>query len=102
MNCTTYLYTDLFFIKRSCCWGNNKPKWQGEMVSDHRFDHINLDDFHNTSLNIRFKYLFLFISVFKSFAVYIADLWTAGKAYLKEEKKNMYLLNNLFKQYLFW
>jgi hypothetical protein len=57
------------------------------MVSDHRFDHINLDDFHNTSLTIRFKYLFLFISVFKSFAVYIADLWTAGKAFFKEKER---------------
>ncbi|KAI8366536.1 hypothetical protein BD560DRAFT_400619 [Blakeslea trispora] len=58
-------------------WGTDKPKWKREIVRDHKFENVNLDSFYNPSFCSRFNYLFIFLASLKSFAVYVADLWTA-------------------------
>ncbi|KAG1474518.1 hypothetical protein G6F56_000318 [Rhizopus delemar] len=59
------------------CCGNDKPKWKSEAISNHSFDDVDLRNFYNPSLMVRFKYFLLIMGVLKSFAVYAADLWTA-------------------------
>lgn len=63
---------------QGCC-GGDKPKWKREIVPDHKFENVDLDAFYNPSCGSRFGYMFIFILSLKSFAVYVADLWTAGK-----------------------
>ncbi|KAI8367861.1 hypothetical protein EDC96DRAFT_543726 [Choanephora cucurbitarum] len=58
-------------------WGTNKPKWKREVVRDHKFANINLNSFYDPSCYTRFSYLSIFLASLKSFAVYVADLWTA-------------------------
>lgn len=54
------------------------PKWKQELVSDHKFDFIDIEDFreHNCILTIR--YIILLCSVVVSVMVYGADLWSAA------------------------
>ncbi|CAO3647945.1 unnamed protein product [Mucor fragilis] len=59
------------------CCGGDKPKWKREIVPDHKFENVDLDAFYNPSCGSRFGYMFIFILSLKSFAVYVADLWTA-------------------------
>ncbi|KAG1234337.1 hypothetical protein G6F68_004039 [Rhizopus microsporus] len=59
------------------CGGRDKPNWKREIVSDHKFEHIDLQDFHDSSCLTRFKHFLVFFGVIKSFATYIADVWTA-------------------------
>lgn len=59
------------------CCGNNKPKWKREVVPDHKFDNVNLDDFYDPSCTTKTGYLFVFVVVFISFAQCVADLYTA-------------------------
>ncbi|RUS14598.1 hypothetical protein BC937DRAFT_93575 [Endogone sp. FLAS-F59071] len=54
------------------------PKWQREQVPDHKFDLIDMDEFYDPSCMSRMTYMSVFLVVVKSFALYIADLWTAG------------------------
>ncbi|CAB4405138.1 unnamed protein product [Rhizophagus irregularis] len=58
-----------------CC---QKAKWKREIVNDHKFDFVCVEDFkvHDTFIGIR--YLILYLTVFKVVLVYVADLWTAG------------------------
>jgi hypothetical protein len=60
------------------CGGRDKPNWKREIVSDHKFEHIDLQDFHDPSCLTRFKHFLVFFGVIKSFAIYIADVWTAA------------------------
>ncbi|KAJ7507688.1 hypothetical protein B0H11DRAFT_1968116 [Mycena galericulata] len=53
------------------------PKWKREVVQDHKFDFINVADFRDNGFKMRCKYLFLFLIFFKSFAVYMSDIFTA-------------------------
>jgi hypothetical protein len=53
------------------------PKWKREVVQDHKFDFMNVADFRDNSFKMRSKYLFLFLIFFKSFAVYMSDIFTA-------------------------
>ncbi|KAF7301367.1 hypothetical protein MIND_00701900 [Mycena indigotica] len=53
------------------------PKWKREVVQDHKFDFISVADFRDNGFKMRFKYFFLFLIFFKSFAVYMSDIFTA-------------------------
>ncbi|KAJ7047481.1 hypothetical protein C8F04DRAFT_1058993 [Mycena alexandri] len=53
------------------------PKWKREVVQDHKFDFISVADFRDNGFKMRSKYLFLFLIFFKSFAVYMSDIFTA-------------------------
>ncbi|KAI8049421.1 uncharacterized protein B0P05DRAFT_592108 [Gilbertella persicaria] len=60
----------------SMCFGDG-PKWKREVVKDHKFDYIDINEFYDPSCGAKSSYMFMYILMFKSFAVYIADLWTA-------------------------
>ncbi|SPO22430.1 uncharacterized protein UTRI_01108 [Ustilago trichophora] len=57
------------------CCGN--ASWKREEVPDHKFDFIDVRDFRNNGCFQQLKYVFLFVMVVKSFAVYVADIYTA-------------------------
>lgn len=57
------------------CCGN--ASWKREEVPDHKFDFIDVRDFRNNGCFQQLKYVFLFVMVVKSFAVYVADVYTA-------------------------
>jgi hypothetical protein len=57
-----------------CC---GKAKWKREEVPDHKFDFIDVRDYYSNTFFMRLKYLWLYIMVGKSIAVYIADVYTA-------------------------
>ncbi|KAI9289732.1 hypothetical protein BC943DRAFT_271906, partial [Umbelopsis sp. AD052] len=46
-------------------------------VQDHKFDYVDVDEFHDSSCLTRTKYMLLFLVVLKSVLVYAADMWTA-------------------------
>ncbi|SAM02614.1 hypothetical protein [Absidia glauca] len=52
------------------------PKWKREYVQDHKFDYIDIDEFYDPSCTTRLGYTSVFLVVFKSFLVYVADLWS--------------------------
>ncbi|KZT66012.1 vacuole protein [Daedalea quercina L-15889] len=56
------------------CGGGN---WKREVVPDHKFDFVDTRDFTDHSCGMRMKYLWLYITVFISFLVYISDIFTA-------------------------
>ncbi|GBE79742.1 hypothetical protein BKA93DRAFT_758508 [Sparassis latifolia] len=51
--------------------------WKREVVPDHKFDFVDTREFTDHGIGMRFKYLFLYISVFISFLVYVSDIFTA-------------------------
>ncbi|KAF7313716.1 hypothetical protein HMN09_00528600 [Mycena chlorophos] len=53
------------------------PKWKREVVQDHKFDFVSVADFRDNGFKMRAKYFFLFLVFFKSFAVYMSDIFTA-------------------------
>ncbi|CAO1638837.1 unnamed protein product [Sympodiomycopsis kandeliae] len=57
-----------------CC---GPADWKREEVPDHKFDFIDVRDYHNNGWWTRTRYGLLFALVIKSFAVYIADIYTA-------------------------
>ncbi|KAJ6599176.1 hypothetical protein DFH09DRAFT_1356278 [Mycena vulgaris] len=57
--------------------GCGGPKWKREVVQDHKFDFISVADFRDNGFKMRTKYVFLFLIFFKSFAVYMSDIFTA-------------------------
>lgn len=58
-----------------CC--GSSAAWKREEVPDHKFDFIDVRDYHSNGAWTRLKYGFCFALVIKSFAVYIADIYTA-------------------------
>ncbi|RIA93853.1 hypothetical protein C1645_690373 [Glomus cerebriforme] len=56
----------------------SKAKWKREVVQDHKFDFVCIEDFKTNNILIRIKYIFLYLIIIKTILVYIADLWTAG------------------------
>jgi hypothetical protein len=54
------------------------PKWKRELVSDHKFDFIDIEEFRDQSCILTIRYIMLFCSVLISTMVYGADLWTAA------------------------
>ncbi|RCH91533.1 hypothetical protein CU097_007436 [Rhizopus azygosporus] len=53
------------------------PKWKRELVSDHKFDFIDIDEFYNTSCMYYIRYFGLLCSIVISALLYGADIWTA-------------------------
>ncbi|KAL0085842.1 hypothetical protein J3Q64DRAFT_1495290 [Phycomyces blakesleeanus] len=60
-----------------CGNSRNGPKWKREVVQDHKFEYVDLDEFYDSSCTTRIGYSFIYLVVLKSLLVYIADLWTA-------------------------
>ncbi|KAI9136834.1 hypothetical protein BKA69DRAFT_1161727, partial [Paraphysoderma sedebokerense] len=52
-------------------------KWKREIVPDHKFDYIDVNEFHQRDCLVKLSYSKIFILVFKAVLVYIADLMTA-------------------------
>lgn len=59
----------------ACCCGH--AAWKREEVPDHKFDFIDVRDYHTDGTWTRARYAFLYVLVVKSFAVYVADIYTA-------------------------
>lgn len=55
----------------------NGPKWKREVVQDHKFDFVDVREFHSKAIGLRFRYVWLYVLVIKSFLVYVSDLFTA-------------------------
>jgi len=53
------------------------PAWKREVVPDHKFDFIDVREFHSKAFFTRIKYLFLYGMVLKSFLVYMSDIFSA-------------------------
>jgi hypothetical protein len=53
------------------------PKWKREVIQDHKFDFIDVREFHSTAFGTRLKYLLLYGVVLNSFLVYMSDIFTA-------------------------
>ncbi|KAI9636117.1 putative vacuole protein, partial [Dioszegia hungarica] len=56
-----------------CC----DAEWKREVVQDHKWDFINVNEFRKTDFLTRFKYVWRYILLFKSLAVYGLDIFTA-------------------------
>ncbi|KAG2194474.1 hypothetical protein INT46_004844 [Mucor plumbeus] len=54
------------------------PKWKQELVSDHKFDFIDIEDFREHTCILTIRYIVLLCSVVVSVMVYGADLWSAA------------------------
>lgn len=54
------------------------PKWKRELVSDHKFDFIDIEEFRDRTFLLTVRYIMLFFSVVISAMVYGADLWSAA------------------------
>ncbi|KAI9033869.1 hypothetical protein CLU79DRAFT_692580 [Phycomyces nitens] len=54
------------------------PKWKREHVADHKFDFVDVDEFHDSGCWMAFKFILLYFSIAVSTLVYCAELWTAG------------------------
>ncbi|KAF8341482.1 uncharacterized protein EI90DRAFT_2905513 [Cantharellus anzutake] len=58
------------------CWPG-ESKWKREIVNDHKFDFVDVHDYHSESWGTRLQYLWLYLVLIKSFLVYLSDLYTA-------------------------
>ncbi|GAA5884370.1 hypothetical protein JCM6882_002246 [Rhodosporidiobolus microsporus] len=56
-----------------CC---SNAKWKREVVNDHKFDFIDVSQFHTTACGTRLTYGWLWLMFIKSIAVYVADIYT--------------------------
>jgi len=56
-----------------CC----EADWKREVVPDHKFDFVNVREFHKTDVLTRVKYIWKYILLLKSLAVYGLDIFTA-------------------------
>lgn len=70
-----------------CCNGSS---WKREEKKDHRFDYLEIHDFHSNSFSCRVGYFYVFIAAFRSFAVLGLDIYTAvGLLILKSYKSTV-------------
>jgi hypothetical protein len=53
-----------------------KPRWQREVIQDHKFDFIDVKSFTAHGMLLWAGYAWVFIDVFKSLAVYAIDTQT--------------------------
>lgn len=51
--------------------------WKREVVPDHKFDFIDTRDYRTEAFGTRIQYLWLYVLLIKSFAVYLSDLFSA-------------------------
>ncbi|KAG0141990.1 hypothetical protein CROQUDRAFT_717933 [Cronartium quercuum f. sp. fusiforme G11] len=56
-----------------CCTG---PQWKREEVPDHKWDFVDVREFHNSGCMSYFQYFFLYVLVIKSILVYCSDVYT--------------------------
>ncbi|WVR04843.1 hypothetical protein IAU60_001855 [Kwoniella sp. DSM 27419] len=56
-----------------CC----EADWKREVVPDHKFDFVNVKEFHKTDIWTGIKYIFKYVLFLKSIAVYGFDIFTA-------------------------
>ncbi|KAI9494849.1 hypothetical protein BDB00DRAFT_786947 [Zychaea mexicana] len=54
------------------------PKWKRELVPDHKWDYIDVEEFRKHSCYVGLRYLLLYCAIILSALAYFADLWTAG------------------------
>ncbi|KAK3831613.1 MAG: hypothetical protein JOS17DRAFT_123262 [Linnemannia elongata] len=52
------------------------PKWKTEIVPSHKFEFINIADFHSNSPWARIRYMWVWIMFFKAILVLCGDIWT--------------------------
>ncbi|POV99764.1 hypothetical protein PSHT_13386 [Puccinia striiformis] len=56
-----------------CCTG---AQWKREEVPDHKWDFVDVREFHNSGCMSYFQYCFLYVLVIKSVLVYASDVYT--------------------------
>ncbi|GAA5983034.1 hypothetical protein JCM10908_006874 [Rhodotorula pacifica] len=56
-----------------CC---SSAKWKREVVPDHKFDFIDIDQFHSRTCGSRLSFTWLWTTFIISIAVYVADVYT--------------------------
>ncbi|KAH9813398.1 hypothetical protein DFH28DRAFT_1060679 [Melampsora americana] len=56
-----------------CCSG---AQWKREEVPDHKWDFVDVREFHNSGFMSYFQYCFLYVLVIKSVLVYCSDVYT--------------------------
>ncbi|POW10378.1 hypothetical protein PSHT_08760, partial [Puccinia striiformis] len=56
-----------------CCSG---AQWKREEVPDHKWDFVDVREFHNSGLMSYLQYCFLYVLVIKSVLVYASDVYT--------------------------
>ncbi|KAG0289355.1 hypothetical protein BGZ96_007080 [Linnemannia gamsii] len=52
------------------------PKWKTEIVPSHKFEFINIADFHSNSPWTRLRYMWVWTMFFKAILVLCGDVWT--------------------------
>lgn len=57
-----------------CCDGKS---WKREEKKDHRFDYLEIKDFHTNSIGCRLGHCYVWISAFRAFAILGLDIYTA-------------------------
>ena len=58
-----------------CCWGNRKKEVVG--IADQKWEYINLRDFKSRGCGTVFAYIYLWLMLLVSVAVYVVDSFTA-------------------------
>ncbi|KAI8596999.1 hypothetical protein EDD21DRAFT_419135 [Dissophora ornata] len=53
-------------------------RWKREVVQDHKFDFINVDDFVDNSCYRQFTYTLVFAAIIRGILVYCSDIFTAA------------------------
>ncbi|KAF9175277.1 hypothetical protein BGX21_009928 [Mortierella sp. AD011] len=53
-------------------------QWKREVVQDHKFDFINVDDFIDNSCWMQFRYTLVFVAIIRGILVYCSDIFTAA------------------------
>ncbi|ORX98150.1 hypothetical protein K493DRAFT_214713 [Basidiobolus meristosporus CBS 931.73] len=59
-----------------CCCGG-EAKWKREVINDHKFDFVDVDEFYEDHFATKFKYCFIFLFTIKSILIYVLDIYTA-------------------------
>ncbi|WWC86643.1 uncharacterized protein L201_001520 [Kwoniella dendrophila CBS 6074] len=67
-----------------CC----EADWKREAVPDHKFDFVNVREFHKTDIWTRIKYIFKYVFLLKSIAVYGLDIFTASTMIVSDHWTN--------------
>lgn len=68
------------------------PKWKQELVSDHKFDFLDVEEFREHTFMLTLQYFILLCNVIISFMVYGADIWTACILLIYDVKRGIYLI----------
>jgi quinol-cytochrome oxidoreductase complex cytochrome b subunit len=51
-----------------------QAEWKREEIPDHKFDHVDVKDFHDESLSRKLMYMTVFAMTLKAILVYAADV----------------------------